>query len=121
MKCRQLIISDGWSPEVQTDLTSQVCTMLSVQDPEGHSLWDLTWYKAHSISANLTPTLLADSGLAPSVLEPQARLPREPQNEHSLSNAPEENLAQSAEALPVNEGMQPRRRLACGYCSKADL
>ncbi|EIE18029.1 Sec7-domain-containing protein, partial [Coccomyxa subellipsoidea C-169] len=27
-------------------------------DAEGHSLWDLTWYKAHAISANLTPALL---------------------------------------------------------------
>ena len=107
--------------EVQSYLISQVCTMLSVQDPEGHSLWDLTWYKAHSISASLTPTLLADSGLAPSVPEPQARLLSAPQNEHSLSDAPEETLAQSAEALPLNEGMQPRRCLACGYCSKADL
>ena len=34
-----------------------------MQDPEGRSLWDLTWYKAHAISANLTPSLLAESGL----------------------------------------------------------
>ena len=42
-----------------------------MQDPEGHSLWDLTWYKAHAISANLTPALLAESGLVPSL--PAAR------------------------------------------------
>ena len=77
-----------------------------MQDPDGHSLWDLTWYKAHSISANLTPILLADSGLVPSVPEPPARLPSSPQNEHSLPNASEENLAQNAEALPLDEGMQ---------------
>ena len=34
-----------------------------MQDPEGRSLWDLTWYKAHAISANLTPSLLAESGV----------------------------------------------------------
>ena len=94
--------------------------MLSVQDPEGHSLWDLTWYKAHSISANLTPTLLSDSGLAPSVPEPQARLPSAPQIEHSLSDAPEAQ-AQSAEVLPLDEGMQLLRCLTCAQCSKADL
>ena len=37
-----------------------------MQDSEGHSLWDLTWYKAHAISTNLTPSLLAESGLVPS-------------------------------------------------------
>ena len=106
---------------VEIDLTSQVCALLSVQDPEGHSLWDLTWYKAHSISANLTPTLLADSGLVPSVPEPQARLPSAPQNEHSLSDAPTENPAQGAEALLLDEGMQLPRCLTCGQCSKAEF
>ena len=38
--------------------------MCILQDAEGHSLWDLTWYKAHAISANLTPALLADAGVA---------------------------------------------------------
>ena len=106
---------------VEIDLTSQVWALLSVQDPEGHSLWDLTWYKAHSISANLTPTLLADSGLVPSVPEPQAKLPSAPQIEHSLSDAPDENLAQNAEALTLDEGMQLPRCLICGQCSKVDF
>ena len=39
-----------------------------MQDPEGHSLWDLTWYKAHAISANLTPSLLTESGLGAGLL-----------------------------------------------------
>ena len=91
-----------------------------MQDPEGHSLWDLTWYKAHSISANLTPTLLADTGVVPSVRESQATLPSAPQNEHSLSDAPEAQ-AQSAEALPLDEGMQLPLCLICAQCSKADL
>jgi hypothetical protein len=43
-------------------MASEIVSVL--QDPEGHSLWDLTWYKAQGISGNLTPDLLAETGLA---------------------------------------------------------
>ncbi|KAK9918480.1 hypothetical protein WJX75_004379 [Coccomyxa subellipsoidea] len=48
-------------------------------DAEGHSLWDLTWYKAHSISANLTPALLAEAGVTvPAPPPPAAAMPNQP-------------------------------------------
>ncbi len=46
----------------QYKLSCRIACIL--QDAKGHSLWDLTWYKAHAISANLTPALLADAGVA---------------------------------------------------------
>ena len=51
-----------------------------MQDPEGRSLWDLTWYKAHAISANLTPSLLAESGLV-------SGLPTAPKSAAELESA----------------------------------
>ena len=104
--------SKGTSRPDLTGLHNTVCA-----GSGRHSLWDLTWYKAHSISANLTPILLADSGLVPNVPEPQARLPSAPQHEHSLSDAPAENLAQGVETLPLDEGMQLPRCLTCSQCS----
>ena len=66
-----------------------------VQDSEGHSLWDLTWYKAHSISANLTPSLLAESGLVPSplptVLENDAEQLSAAQDQPVLPTVPEDD------------------------------
>ena len=97
-----------------------------MQDPEGHSLWDLTWYKAHAISANLTPALLAESGLAsglpvvprgaaelesavgqqpglhPTSQEDRAQLLAQSGEESSLDALPE-GAPQPASAIPSSE------------------
>ena len=84
-----------------------------MQDSEGHSLWDLTWYKAHAISANLTPSLLAESGLVPgppavsegvpereSAATQQLRPPTLPEEEHAaLLSGSEEVLHPSAQPV----------------------
>ncbi len=69
---------------------------------EGHSLWDLTWYKAHSISANLTPGLLADSGLVLDMPIGPRDAARLPGAQYSLASVPEEEHEEHAEHDPAN-------------------
>ncbi len=97
-------------------LTSGSCR---VQDPEGHSLWDLTWYKAHSISANLTPSLLAESGLVPSPLptvpENDTEQPSAAQDQPVLPTVPEDDAGlpsgsredSSLDAVPEHQPEPP--------------
>lgn len=69
-----------------------MCGCVRGQDAEGHSLWDLTWYKAHSISANLTPSLLADSG----VIIPMPQLQPPPPPDHGETPAEAATAADGA-------------------------
>lgn len=89
-----------------------------MQDPEGHSLWDLTWYKAHSISANLTPSLLAESGLGPALsLTPEEpvfhpaipSLPVVP----GLPAVPEEQPEPTPPALSPDKGQHSKYAHSC--------
>ncbi|CAL8465729.1 g5265 [Coccomyxa elongata] len=75
-------------------------------DAEGHSLWDLTWYKAHSISANLSPKLLADAGVAvpmPEPPHPQSPSQAQPQSPDQAQPPPvsQEQTPGTSAAAPV--------------------
>lgn len=61
---------------------AQTGNVLGAQDPEGKSLWELTWRKVRTVSSGLTPQILAsplmplpDSGPVPSAPAPSSSLP----------------------------------------------
>ena len=76
-----------------------------IQDPEGHSLWDLTWYKTQGISANLTPSLLADSGVIVPALQPIPPTAAAPAVDAQLSAVPSSNTAETL-AQPSTASIQ---------------
>lgn len=85
---------------------AEACERWFVQDPDGHSLWDLTWYKAHAISANLTPSLLAESGLGPGLpAMPEGAAARESAADqqphlHTLPEEDQTELLSGSEEVP---------------------
>lgn len=82
------------------------------QDAEGHSLWDLTWYKAHSISANLTPNLLAEAGVAVPMPEPPQPQPH---------NQAQPQSPDQAEPQPVSEELTPGTSAAAPVAATTSL
>lgn len=77
------------------------------QDAEGHSLWDLTWYKAHSISANLTPNLLAEAGVAVPMAEPLQQPQPQVPNQAQLQVPGQLQVPDQAQPQPVSQEQTP--------------
>ena len=106
----------------------QAMSMCVRQDAEGHSLWDLTWYKAHSISANLTPILLADAGVVVKMPElvPQPLVPDQAQVQapnQAQPQAPDQAQPQpvSQEQIPATPAAAPVAATALPASSEGDL
>ena len=103
----------------QPDHADALDRVFCAQDPEGHSLWDLTWYKAHIISANLTPGLLADTRLVLNMPIAPGDAARLHGAQHSLPSVPEEepegDPEPDAAPLPSTTGehLSPLWPLSC--------